>query len=49
MFRPFVYDLFIAGEKRDDILSSMAAIKRQQMGVKPFLSPMLEDNPGRMI
>lgn len=41
IFRPFVYDLFIAGEKQDEIKATME--KMHKGGIVPLLSPMLED------
>ena len=45
-FKPFVYDLFIAGETKEDISETMRAMEKR-VGLKPLLSPMLEDDPSR--
>ena len=42
-FRPLVYNIFIAGDNTKDIMESMKNI--EMMGLKPLLSPMLEDDP----
>ncbi len=44
VFMPLVYDRFIAGEKKEDIMATM--INMTRVGLKPLLSPMLEDNLG---
>ena len=44
VFKPFVYNLFIAGESKKDILETMENMKRKQH-LNPLLSPMLEDDP----
>ena len=43
IFRPFVYSLFIAGEDKGSITAYMA--KMANLGLLPFVSPMLEDDP----
>lgn len=45
-FKPFVYDLFIAGETKEDISETMRAMEKR-VGLKPLLSPMLEDDPSQ--
>jgi len=42
-----VYDLYIAGDSRKEILQTMERMEKR--GLKPLLSPMLEDSPGEGI
>ena len=41
LFRPLVYDLFIAGEEEDEVAASMGDMGKR--GLVPLLSPMLEE------
>jgi len=43
-FKPFVYDLFVAGEERAEVVRCSA--KLTSLGLTPLLSPMLEDEDG---